>query len=116
LPLSAFFDQINPYVDDGYKIFLATDSQHALSSFKKRYGANRVTTSNSTRSRFGRPLHTSRHLFKSPSEIGFEALTDAFLLSRGDLLIRTRSNVTTFARILNPGLPTIEIDQAIAYA
>lgn len=116
LPIDAFFKEVDPYIDSGYAVFLATDSHAALAKFRKRYGKKRILSSTSSRSRFGRPLHTSRHMFKSPAAIGFEALTDAYLLSRGDHLIRTRSNVTTFSKILNPLLPTQEIDQTVEYS
>lgn len=116
LPIEVFFDKVDPFIEAGDSVFLATDSQVALSKFRKRYGRNRILSSDSSRSRFGRPLHTSRHLFKSPASIGFEALIDAYLLSRGDHLIRTRSNVTTFSKILNPLLPTHEIDNSVEYS
>jgi len=106
--IEAFFEKVDPFVEDGFKIYLATDSKKALSQFRKRYG-KRVLFQKATRSSSLNPIHTSKKLLKSPALIGREVLVDAYLMAKCWHLIRTRSNVTTFTRILNPNLPWSEL-------
>ena len=106
--IETFFKHVYPFVENGSQIYLATDSKEALSKFKNRYG-RRVIFQKATRSGSRNPVHTSRRLFKSPALIGREVLVDAYLMSKCEHLVRTRSNVTTFTRILNPGIPCSEI-------
>ena len=109
LPLSAFFAEADPFADLGWKIFLATDSNYSLLAFKRRYG-KRLSYLRTARSWTGKSLHLQTRRRISPAAAGRDAVVDAYLLSRGNHLIRTRSNVTTFAQILNPSIPVTELD------
>lgn len=103
-----FFYEIEKKLGDE-KIFLATDSQKVLFEFKLRYGF-RLKYLKIPRSLDNTGLHqiTKR---KYPNWLnGQNAVIDAYLLSQGENLYRTRSNLTTFSRILNPGLNCIELD------
>jgi hypothetical protein len=103
-----FFFEIEKNLGDE-KIFLATDSQKVLFEFKLRYGF-RLKYLKIPRSLDNTGLHhiTKR---KYPNWLnGENAVIDAYLLSQGKNLFRTRSNLTTFSRILNPNLKCIEMD------
>lgn len=114
--ISRLLDACDSFVDQGSEIFLATDSAYAIYHFKKRYGRRVLHYINTTRSYSGRPLHSRKHIFGSPAKAGRDACVDAYLLSKGQTLIRTRSNVSTFARILNPNMKWIEVDEDIQYS
>lgn len=109
LPLSAYYAETDPFADLGWNIFLATDSNYSLMAFKRRYG-KRLRYLKTARSWTGKSLHLQTRRRISPAAAGRDAVVDAYLLSRGNHLIRTRSNVTTFAQILNPSIPVTELD------
>lgn len=94
------------------KIFLATDSQRALWEFRLRYGSRLVNLS-IPRSRDNTGLHLMK-MSRIPNWVnGENAVLDSYLLSAGKKLFRTRSNLTTFSLILNPGIECIEMDHDV---
>ena len=107
-PIEAFFCKVDPFVDKGFSVFLATDSKEALVKFKKRYGA-KLYFIKGHRSNSMTAIHTSKSRFRSPAIVGRDVILDSYLMSRCQYLLRTRSNVTTFTRILNPNMPWSEV-------
>lgn len=103
-----FFCEIEKNLGDE-TIFLATDSQKVLFEFKLRYGF-RLKYLKIPRSFDNTGLHHITRLKYPNWQNGQNAVTDAYLLSQGKYLFRTRSNLTTFSRILNPNLKCFEMD------
>jgi hypothetical protein len=90
-----------------YKIFIATDEQEMVSTLLDAFGTDHVIGYSTQRSQNGAPLHFGN---SDPSGHGEEALIDAVLLSKGDILIRTSSNLSRWSTYLNPTLPVIELN------
>jgi hypothetical protein len=107
-PIEEFFRKVDPFADKGFSVFLATDSKEALVKFKKRYGA-KLYFIRGHRSNSMTAIHTSKSRFRSPAIVGRDVILDSYLMSRCQYLLRTRSNVTTFTRILNPNMPWSEV-------
>lgn len=85
------------------KFFIATDDQYFLNYMINKYGKDKVCFNISAeRSKNGRPLHFYN---PSPYRQGFEALVDALLLSRGQVLVRTASNLSKWSTYFNPNIP-----------
>lgn len=86
-----------------WRIFVATDEQQFLEEILKAF-PERVIACDAHRSTTTTGIHFS---CKNSYAVGEEALIDALLLSRCDLLIRTSSNLSLWSTYLNPELPTI---------
>lgn len=89
--------------DREYMIFVATDEQGFLDHIKEVF-PDRVVALNAIRSTDGRPVHKTTD---SPFLHGKQALTDALLLSKCNILIRTSSNLSLWATYFNPKMPVI---------
>ncbi len=85
-----------------YMIFVATDSQMFLDLMLKKYG-DTVCFCDHVRSFNGTPIHLNPWTDKY--RIGEEALIDCLLLSKGDILIRTDSNLSYCSTFFNPDVP-----------
>ena len=90
-----------------FKIFVAADEEGFVQRMQKEF-PGKIAVSNARRSTDGQPLHFNT---KNPYETGREALIDCLLLARGDVLIRTSSNLSKFATYINPDMQVIEISQ-----
>jgi len=88
-----------------YRIFIASDEEAFVNQMQSAFPGVCLFT-NSQRSRNGKPIH-----FRSSNnrELGEEALIDCLLLSRGNVLIRTSSNLSLWSTYFNPSLPVIEL-------
>ena len=95
--------------DQPYQIFVATDEVPFLETMQQRF-PNRVVAIEAHRSVGEQGIHLSND---HPHEIGVEALMDALLLSKCDLLIRTSSNLSLWSTYFNPELPVILLNQRI---
>ncbi len=113
-PSDFFFREIENQLDDE-DIFLATDSTKAFWDFKMRYG-KRLKSLKVDRSSDSTGLHFKNYKPGLNWLNGLNALKDAYVLSQGASLYRTRSNLTTFSLILNPKIKCIEMDKNIAIA
>ena len=109
-----FFREIENQLGDE-DIFLATDSTKAYWDFKMRYG-KRLKSLKVDRSSDSTGLHFKNYKPGFNWINGLNALKDAYVLSQGASLYRTRSNLTTFSLILNPDIRCIEMDQNIVIA
>jgi len=104
------FEEIDKQIpqEKKYVLFIATDEIEFLEQAKKRY-FNRVVAIEAFRSnRDGLGVH---FLNKNNYTIGEEALIDACLLSRCDLLIRTSSNLSLWSTYFNPDLPVVLLNR-----
>ncbi|MDN3506146.1 MAG: nodulation protein NodZ [Simkaniaceae bacterium] len=101
---------VKDYISKGnfreYKIFVASDEIQFVDFMRKAFPGTVVTYS-SQYSMDGKPLHrNSTNNFLQ----GEEALIDCLLLSRGDVLIRTSSNLSLWSTYFNPFLLSIELN------
>lgn len=103
------FIKINECIpaDSPYKIFVATDEIGFLQAIKREF-PNQVIATNAYRSEGDIGTHFSTN---HPFETGEEALIDALLLSRCDLLIRTSSNLSLWSTYFNPNISVFLLNQ-----
>jgi len=109
-----------------WRLFLATDDASYLRTTMDRFG-DQVVFLDSTRSSNAHGLHrqVSRSEWNSgplsnmpypdmveqpPYRIGFEAIRDALLLARCDVLFAAQSNLSFFAAAYNPALVCIQTE------
>ncbi len=91
-----------------FSLFIATDETVFLEQARIRY-PNRVIAIEAHRLEPGSPgVHFAN---KHNYIVGEEALIDACLLSKCDLLIRTSSNLSLWSTYFNPELPAILLNQ-----
>lgn len=101
--LSALLEQIELLDNQPFSIFVATDEQAFLNYMESLFPGLVVST-DSTRSEDSSNIHAGS---ANPYLIGEEAIIDAILLSKCDLLIRTSSNLSLWSTYYNKDLPTI---------
>lgn len=103
----AVFEQIDSHIPDGktWKLFIATDEADFLEEARERYHVVAIQA-HRTDSNVG--VH---FLHKNSYVLGEEALMDAYLLSKCDLLIKTSSNLSLWSTYFNPDLPVIRLNQ-----
>lgn len=92
-----------------YKIFLATDEQPFLEYMISFFGDELCYQSDALRSKEGDPIHLSDKY--SPYKKGKSAITDCVLLSKGQFLIRTSSNLSLWSTFFNPFVPVLELNK-----
>jgi hypothetical protein len=100
------FQEIEKQIPLGkaYALFIATDEDDFLKQVRMRY-PDRVMATNAQRSAYS---HLGVHFAnKNNYSIGEEALIDASLLARCDVLIRTSSNLSLWSTYFNPDLPVV---------
>jgi hypothetical protein len=93
-----------------YVIFLASDEQPFIEFMRERFGSKVVAT-DIPRNTHHNSLH--HHHPVSPYQSGKDAIVDCMLLARGDVLIRTSSNLSLFSTYINPKMPVIELSQRL---
>ncbi len=112
VPYDEAKNQVNKVIQNdarkSYKIFVATDEQSFLEYMINAYGEKVCYLPNVNRSTDGKPLH---YAAKSPYQHGLEAVMDCLLLSKGDYLIRTTSNLSKWSMFFNPEIPVYELNQ-----
>ncbi len=99
-PRTTVFSALDEYVAKGYDIYLSTDNNKEVDEFRVRYG-DRVLCTDACRGTDDKQQPMFGHC-ASPAYHGYEAILDAFILSRTDVRLVTSSNLSTFAEILNP--------------
>jgi len=102
--------EINKHIPNNipYVLFIATDEMEFLELARSIY-STRVIAIDAHRQAIGSPGVHFAH--KHNYSIGEEALIDACLLSKCDLLIRTSSNLSLWSTFFNPDLPVILLNQ-----
>jgi len=105
-------EQIRKHVAEkrlkNFKIFLASDEQAFVNIMEKTFPGKIITT-DVKRSTNGEPLHKSSAYNLDPFQTGEGAIMDCWLLARGEVLIRTSSNLSLFSTYINPKMPVIEV-------
>jgi hypothetical protein len=110
LPYTHVIQQIekNLPLDRPYKIFIATDEALFLEAAQEKF-RDQIIHIEAHRSRDREGVH------QSPSNphymVGEEALIDALLLSKCNLLIRTSSNLSLWSTYFNPHLPVVLLNR-----
>lgn len=97
-------------LDRPYQIFVATDEAPFLEAIKEKF-PGRVISIEAHRTEGNSGVH---FLNNSPYELGEEALLDALLLSKCNLLIRTSSNLSLWSTYFNSELPVILLNRRYA--
>jgi hypothetical protein len=110
--ISHIDDCIANFGQDNYKIFVATDEQDFLDKLVEIYGDLLCFHPDIQRSKNGEALHLNS---QDPYQCGVDAITDALLLSKGNVLIRTVSNLSRWSTYFNPEIPVFEINQMKHY-
>jgi hypothetical protein len=91
-----------------YVLFIATDEVDFLEQAREKYPGCVVAIEAHRSESAGLGVH---FINKNNYILGEEALTDAVLLSKCDLLIRTSSNLSLWSTYFNPNLPVILLNQ-----
>lgn len=83
-------------------IFVATDEAQFLDACRSRYGARVLFLRDYVRAVDGKPVHLRREL--DGFQLGRDAVLNCALLARCDVLIKTPSILSGWAKIINPAL------------
>jgi len=96
-----------------YRIFVATDEQDFLNYIISVFGDIVCYNKDALRSTNGKPVHTNKKLNRYKA--GEDAVIDCILLSKGDILIRTSSNLSRWSTYFNPRIPVIKLNTQFVY-
>ena len=111
-PVEKYFHVLDKYMANNPvdRIFLATDSLHALVKFKKRYGKY-IIALDCFRSKDNTSIHGhyDSGIAGSPYVKGLEVIQDAYLLSETSHLISVKSRVAKYSLCLNPHLTYTDV-------
>jgi hypothetical protein len=99
---------ISSNMKKNFKIFIATDEANFIYFMKDLYGDKVCYNEDAFRSTDGEPLHLGKY---DHYKCGLDALIDCLLLSRGDYLIRTSSNLSCWSTYLNPHMRVHELSR-----
>jgi hypothetical protein len=94
-------------------IFLATDEAHFLHACQLRYGNRLFFLRDSVRSTDGKAFHLHRR--HDGFHLGRDAVLNCAMLSRCDLVIKTPSILSGWAKILNPALEMYLVRRPYSY-
>jgi hypothetical protein len=107
--IGRYIEQIQNISADYDVIFATSDEQSKIDILKHHFG-DKLITYDTFRSPTGAPIHIALRHMHNPRLIGEEALAEAYLLAKTDLLLfYTGSNVNFFVRALNPTLPYTQL-------
>jgi len=109
--LTTLLEQIDLLEGRPFSIFVATDEQSFLNYIESLFPGQVVST-DSTRSENSSNVHVGS---KKPHLIGEEALIDAILLSKCNLLIRTSSSLSLWSTYYNKNLTEILLNNRNGY-
>jgi hypothetical protein len=97
---------------DGDRIVLATDVREAVDAFRAEFGERLLVQPGVARARAGGDQHDSG---APPSvALGEQALVDALLLARCDVLLHTTSNLATAVGYMSPRLQMVYCEPRLA--
>jgi hypothetical protein len=115
LPLKTYFDYIDERIISYDKLLLCTDEEYTVQEFKQKYG-NKLITYDSIRATDKNNLGVHQSVgLTDPYKMGEDVIIETYLMSQSDFLIKTVSNVSNAALIINPALKYVEIDTTIDY-
>lgn len=110
IDFETIFEEIERHIpnEKPCRLFIATDEIDFLEQAKARFN-NQVIAIEAHRVESG---GVGAHFVnKNNYSLGEEALMDAYLLSKCDLLIRTSSNLSLWSTYFNPDLPVVLLNQ-----
>jgi hypothetical protein len=109
VPYRSVFEAIAKHIpeESPWRIFAASDEDQFIEAIQRAF-PGRVVACDARRSQNGEGVH---FMCEEPYLHGEEALTDALLLSKSSILIRTSSNLSLWATYFNSELPTILLSQ-----
>lgn len=113
LGIDNYYSVVDQHIDQYDCLYLATDEDDTLHSFKQRYKDKLIYVEDFYRSSDRNCVH--EHNFADNYKKGEDVLIEAVLLSSVDLLLKTRSNITLFSILYNRDLPYKQIDPHIQY-
>jgi hypothetical protein len=90
------------------KIFIASDERGFIEYMEDLFPGIVCYNEEAMRSSAGKPIHLN---CDNPYKAGFDAVVDCLLLSKGDILLRTSSNLSLAATYFNPDIPVIELSK-----
>jgi len=96
------------YGNKKFKIFVATDEQAFLDYMIALFGDRVCYNKDALRSTSGKPVHLDKTF--SRYKCGEDALIDCILLSKGNFLIRSSSNLSRWSTYFNPNIRVIELN------
>lgn len=100
--------KVEEHLQENLKIYVATDEAEFLDIMKTTFPGYVCCLEEAMRSTNGAPIH---YTTTDPYKQGEEALLDALILSKTNLLIRTSSNLSLWSTYSNPQLPVIELSK-----
>ena len=101
-------DKMSNHEHEEFKIFVATDEENFVNYMVNQFGENVCYVKDTVRSTNGKPTHYIR---KHPYQCGKDAMIDALILSRCDILIKTSSNLSRWSTYFNPTMPVYEVSK-----
>jgi len=93
---------------DDYQIFVASDEESFVNYMKEEF-PGLIISYTTMRSNDGQALHVSK--FTNEYHLGEDAIIDCLLLSKGDILFRTASNLSLWSSFFNPTMPVVLIKE-----
>ena len=112
--ITEYLKETDRYIDRYEKLFVCSDEEYSVQEFKKRYG-NKVVTYDTLRETDPSQSHIGIHLKENINDNiyinGRDCLIETIILSRSNLLLKTISNVTHTAVMLNENLDFVWIDE-----
>jgi hypothetical protein len=96
-------NQCIPADGEAYQFLIATDEEKLLNRAKELLRGP-VISYDSFKSKNGEPIHDSWGHGYNRAKLGEEVLVEVLLLSKCDVFVHTRSNVSTAALMFNPEL------------
>lgn len=112
--INDYFRETDKYIDQYAQLLVCSDEQYSVDSFKERYG-KKVISYNSIRET--NPAAASRGVHNKSTDNNFvynngrDCLIEAYLMSQSKFLLKTVSNVSSFAVMLKDSLDYIWIDE-----
>lgn len=114
IDLEVYIDLVKRRLYIGQKydsVYLATDDERVSDKFAKIFG-NKLKMIQAPRSKSDEPIH-SGHRDIPGYEKGLSVLIDVMMLSRCGFLIRSTSNVSSFAQFINLDLNHINVNEVL---
>jgi hypothetical protein len=112
--LDNYFHETDKYIDRYPQLLVCSDEQYSIESYKARYGEkvisyNSVREINPAEAAIG--VHYKNNNNNFVYNNGKDCIIEAYLMSQSKFLLKTVSNVSSFAVMLNQDLDFIWIDE-----
>jgi hypothetical protein len=111
--LEHYFIETDKHIDKFDKLLVCSDEQHSVDAFKQRYGSKVFSYSSHRAQSASEGVVGAHNLPNSNNFVyqnGYDCLVEAYMMSRSSFLLKTVSNVTSFAVMNSDDLDFIWID------